>query len=160
MRKADSLRRWLTAYIPDMKIHPDRMQIYVEGGTIASRQSRTLSYVYQYTLKVLICDFAGDTDTLMVPMLAWIAKEQPQLLRRQDSSPFTFEAELLDSETSDIEISIDLTENRVVTARTNGSGYDIARPEEPSFVDAFEGVNASFSGIFAGDETLLPDPSA
>ncbi|WP_159977777.1 MULTISPECIES: phage tail protein [unclassified Novosphingobium] len=158
MRKADSLRRWLTAYIPDMKTHPDRMQIYVEGGTIASRQSRTLSYVYQYTLKVLICDFAGDTDTLMVPVLAWIAKEQPQLLRRQDSAPFTFEAELLDSETSDIEISIDLTENRVVTARPNGSGYDIERPEEPSFVDAFEGVNASFSGIFAGHETLVPDP--
>lgn len=160
MRKADSLRRWLAAYIPDLKTHPDRLQIYLEGGTINARQSRTLSFGYQYTVKVLVCDFAGDPDTLMVPMLAWVAKEQPQLLRRQDSAPFSFEAEILDTETSDIEISIDLMENRLVKVRADGKGYDIERPEEPSFTDAFAGVDATFSGILLGSDTLPSDPAA
>ncbi|WP_374414202.1 phage tail protein [Novosphingobium colocasiae] len=157
MRKADSLRRWLTACLPDdFKDHPDRLQIYIEAGQIGARQSATLSFVYQYTLKALIMDFAGDADRLMVPMLAWIAKEQPELLRRQDSQPFAFEAELLDSETFDIEISIDLTERVIVTPRADGSGYDVDHPPEPDFTDAFPGVSASFTDAFAGDIPLLP----
>ncbi|AXB75475.1 phage tail protein [Novosphingobium sp. P6W] len=154
MRKADSLRRWLTACVPEFKTHPDRLQIYLESGQIAARQSRTLSFVYQYTLKALVTDFAGDADRLVIPVLAWIEKEQPQLLRKSDSQPFAFEAELLDSETSDIEISIDLTENVVVTSRVDGSGYDAVHPEEPDFKDAFAGVAASFTEVFAGNESL------
>lgn len=155
MRKADSLRRWLGACIPEFKTHPDRLQIYLEAGQVATRQSRTLSFVYQYTLKALVMDFAGDADRLMVPMLAWIAKEQPQLLRRQDSQPFAFEAELLDADTSDIEISIDLTENVIVTPRADGSGYDVEHPPEPDFSDSFAGVTASFADAFAGEVPLL-----
>lgn len=156
MRKADSLRRWLTACLPaDFRDHPDRLQIYIEGGQIASRQSQTLSFVYQYTLKALIMDFSGDADRLMVPMLAWVSKEQPQLLRRQDGQPFGFEAELLDAETADIEISLDLTEAVIVNPRADGSGYDVDHPAEPDFTDAFAGVNASFTDAFAGDLPLL-----
>lgn len=156
MRKADSLRRWLTACLPaDFRDHPDRLQIYIEGGQIAARQSRTLSFVYQYTLKALIMDFAGNADRLMVPMLAWVSKEQPQLLRRQDGQPFSFEAELLDAETADIEISLDLTEAVIVKPRADGSGYEVDHPAEPDFTDAFAGVNASFTDAFAGDLPLL-----
>ena len=162
MRKADSLRQWLTAFLPDLKTHPDRLQIYVEGGQISTRQSATLSFGYGYTLKVGIWDFAGDADTIMVPMLAWIEKEQPQLLRRADAQPFTFEAELLDSEASDILISIDLTESVLVIPRADGSGYDINHPAEPSFVDAFDGVTASFLQGFGNAELLVEtaDPDA
>jgi len=162
MRKADSLRKWLTAFLPDLKTHPDRLQIYVEGGQIGTRQSRTLSFVYAYTLKVGIWEFAGDADTIMVPMLAWIEKEQPQLLRRSDGQPFTFEAELLDSEASDILISIDLTETVLVLPRADGSGYDVQHPVEPNFCDAFDGVTASFLQGFGNAELLVEtlDPAA
>lgn len=157
MRKADSLRQWLTAFLPDLRTHPDRLQIYVEGGQIGTRQSRTLSFVYAYTLKIGIWDFAGDADTIMVPMLAWIEKEQPQLLRRTDGQPFTFEAELLDSEASDILISIDLTETVLVLPRADGSGYDIQHPEEPDFIDQFADVAATFTSAMAGDIPVFPD---
>jgi hypothetical protein len=155
MRKADSLRRWLTACVPEFKTHPDRLQIYLESGQVSARQSRTLSFVYQYTLKALVMDFAADADTLMIPLLAWIEKEQPQLLRRADSQPFAFEAELLDSETSDIEISIDLTEAVIVSPRADGSGYDTAHPPEPDFTDQFAGVTATFRQGFGEAEQLL-----
>ncbi|MGW8202644.1 phage tail protein [Sphingomonas sp. VDB2] len=156
MRKADSLRRWLTAYLPDLKTHPDRLQIYVEGGRIAARRSRSLSFVYRYTLKVGIWDFAGDPDHIMVPMLAWIEKEQRELLRRDDSDPFEFEAELLDGDVSDILISIDLTEPVLVLPRADGTGYDIEHPPEPDLTDAFAGVSASFQQAFANDEPIVP----
>lgn len=156
MRKADSLRRWLTAFLPDLKTHPDRLQIYVEGGRPETRQSRTLSFSYAYTLKVGIWEFAGDADRIMVPLLAWIEKEQPQLLRRTDGIPFTFEAELLSSDVSDIEISIDLTENVLVLPRGDGSGYDIDHPAEPDFTDAFGDETGTFTQALAGAEPIYP----
>ncbi|MES2173298.1 MAG: phage tail protein [Pseudomonadota bacterium] len=157
MRKADSLRQWLTAFLPDLKTHPDRLQIYVEGGQPQTRKSRTLSFSYAYTLKVGIWEFSGDADRIMVPLLAWIEKEQPQLLQRADSVPFTFEAELLNSDVSDIEISIDLTENVLVLPRADGSGYDIEHPAEPDFNDALGDETATFSQALAGSEPVYPD---
>lgn len=156
MRKADSLRRWLTHFLPDLKTHPDRLQIYVEGGQIATRQSRTLSFAYQYTLKALLTDFAGDAVSLMVPVLAWIEKEQPELLRRGDSQPFSFEAEILDGDLVDIELSIDLSEIVLVAMRPDGSGYDIDHPPEPDFTDAFADVGTpSFLQGFGNTELLI-----
>lgn len=162
MRKADSLRRWLTASLPEFRTHPDRMQIYVQGGAINARRSRSLSFTYSYTLKLLIMDYAGDTDLIMVPLLAWIEQEQPQLLLRSDSQPFSFEAELLDGETYDIEISIELTEMVTVLPRPDHSGYDVDHPPEPDFTDRFDGVDASFLQGFGNVELLVEtqDPDA
>lgn len=162
MRKADSLRKWLTHYLPDLKTHPDRLQIYIEGGNISARRSKTLSFTYGYTLKALITDYAGDADLIMVPVLAWIEKEQPQLLQRTDAQPFSFEAEVLDSETTDIELSIDLTEIVLVIMREDGSGYDVQHPSEPGFPDAFDGVDAKFLQGFANAELMVEseDPDA
>ena len=156
MRKANSLRRWLTACLPDeLKNNPDRLLIFIEGGQVTARQSQTLSFVYKYTVKAVVTDFKGDADRLIVPVLAWISKEQPELLRKADSEPFSFVAELLDLETSDIEISIDLTERVIVTPHSNGSGYDVEHPPEPDFCNGFAGANASFTDAYAGELQLL-----
>lgn len=162
MRKADSLRQWLTATLPDLKTHPDRLSIFVEAGQIKARQSRTLSFSYGYTLKVGIWDYAGDADHIIVPLLAWIEREQPELLRQSDSQPFSFEAELLDGDTSDIVISIALTEARIVNLSGSGDGYEIDRPAEPDFTDQFEGIVAKFRHGFAGLESVITssDPEA
>lgn len=162
MRKADSLRQWLTAYIPDLKAHPDRLALYVEAGQVSARQSRTPSFSYAYTLKIGLWDFAGSADAITVPMLAWIEREQPQLLRRADSQPFTFESELLDSQTYDFLISIELTETVLVIPRPDGSGYDVTSPPEPDFADRFEGVTATLWQGFAGPELMVEttDPDA
>lgn len=159
MRKADSLRQWLTSYLPELKIHPDRLQVWIEGGQVDARRSRTLSFGYRYTLKVGIWEFAGDADKIIVPLLAWIEKEQPQLLRRQDSQPFGFECELLDGDVSDVVVSIELTETVVVTPSANGAGYDIAHPPEPDLSDTFATVSASFTEMLANGETIAPDPA-
>ncbi|WP_288805677.1 phage tail protein [uncultured Novosphingobium sp.] len=155
MQKADRLRRWLTAYIPYLKEHPDKLQIYIESGTVNARRSATLSFSYGYTVKALFLDYAGDANDIIVPLLAWIQREQPALMRKADSQPFGFEAQLLDATTADVEFSIDLTESVLVNLRADGSGYDITALPEPDFTDAFAGVTATFSDAFAGDEPLM-----
>jgi hypothetical protein len=162
MRKADSLRQWLTAKIPDLAIHPDRLAIFTNAGQIRARQSHSLSFTYAYTLTVGIWEFAGDADDIMVPMLAWIEREQPQLLRASDSKPFDFKAELLDSETSDIVIEIDLTEDRLVHPKATGNGYEVTRPPEPDYGHAFDIGGAKFQHGFASVESIITsdDPAA
>ena len=156
MRKAESLRKWLTAYLPDLKTHPDRLQIWIDGGQIEARRSRTLAFGYRYTLKVGLWEFTGEADKIVVPLLAWIEQEQPQLLRREDSQPFSFEAELLDGDVSDVLISIDLTEAVTVTAAADG--YAIVHPPEPPQIDMLADVTASFGELIANGEAIQPDP--
>jgi hypothetical protein len=133
MRKADSLRRWLTAFLPDLRKEADRLQVYLEGGRISARRSATLSFAYAYTVKALITDFSGNPDTVMVATLAWIEKEQPQLLQTADNTPFQFEAELLDSDTYDLQLSIELTEPvLVLPARTVRASTSSTRPSRRS----------------------------
>jgi hypothetical protein len=65
----------------------------------------------------------------MVAALAWIEKEQPQLLQTADNTPFQFEAELLDSDTYDLQLSIELTEPvLVLPARTDRASTSSTRP--------------------------------
>jgi hypothetical protein len=69
----------------------------------------------------------------MVATLAWIEKEQPQLLQTADNTPFQFEAELLDSDTYDLELSIELTEPvLVLPARTVRASTSSTRPSRRS----------------------------
>jgi hypothetical protein len=164
MRKADSLRQHLTQWLPDLKAHPDRLAVYLESGQVRTRLSKTPSFGYAYTLKIGLWDFAGSADSVIVPLLAWIEREQPQLLRKADSQPFTFEAELLDSGAYDLLISIDLGETVLVIPRADGSGYDVQHPPEPDFTDAFAGANPPplLWQLFAATDLLLEsqDPAA
>lgn len=162
MRKAESLRAWLTQWVPELATHPDRLAVYVESGQVQARKSATPSFSYAYTLRIGLWDFAGSADRVIVPLMAWIEREQPQLLRRADSQPFSFEAELLDSDTSDILIGIELTETVLVIPRPDGSGYDISHPPEPDLTDQWEGVESLLWQMFGGTELLAEttDPDA
>ncbi|MDA5192803.1 phage tail protein [Govanella unica] len=163
MRKPDSLRSWLTACLPALAGHPDQLQVYVEAGRIAARKSRTLSFEYRYTLQILLCDHVGNADDVIVPLLAWIEKEQPELFSQDDNEPFTYEAEILDGDRVDLLISLDLTEPVLVNPRADGSGYDIEHPTQPDFTDEFPGVGASWlRQCYAGMETVQEssDPAA
>jgi hypothetical protein len=159
MRKADSLRRWLTAFLPDLRKQADRLQVYLEGGRISARRSATLSFAYAYTVKALITDFAGDPDTVMVATLAWIEKEQPQLLQTADNTPFQFEAELLDSDTYDLQLSIELTEPvLVLPARTVRASTSSTRPSRRS-PPMFTQGTATFLQGFGNADKLVQSPT-
>ena len=72
MLKPDSLRRALTDAVTVLKTNPDMLRIFVDNGSIASTLATSLSFEKRYTLNVIVTDFTGDFDLLIVPVLAWL----------------------------------------------------------------------------------------
>nr|WP_277872730.1 phage tail protein [Sphingomonas ginsenosidivorax] len=89
----------------------------------------------RYTASIWVQDFAGSVNNLLVPLLLWIAGNQSDLFEKADRKPFTFESELLDAETCDITISIDLTE--LVRVEQLPNGLKVTNLPEPDMLDVF-----------------------
>lgn len=135
MIKPDSLREHLTAALPELRRDPDKLLVFVDEGSIVSRLTRGLSFEYRYTLTLIITDFGGDPASVMVPLLLWIRRYQPQILADfKDDSDLAFKAELLSNNLVDLELKIPLTEAVGVKARPDG-GYDVEHFIEPNFED-------------------------
>ncbi len=137
MKKADSLKALLLKAVRPLAENPENLTLFVDRGSIGCRAG-SLSFVYGYTLNVVVQDFAGSIDTLVVPILGWIAENQPELLQKGDSQPFTFEAEILDGDVSDISIDIALTERVRITPGVGG--VHVTHLDDALRPDAFAGV--------------------
>lgn len=137
MKKLRSLADTLTASVPQLGDDPSRLAVFVdEGGVIVKPGS--LSYEYAYTASIWVQGYCGDVDHLLIPVIAWVAQNQPELFQSGDSKPFTFEAEILNTNTSDITLKLDLTERVCVTAGTDGLRVD--HLNETPMTDQFDGV--------------------
>ncbi|HEX8446283.1 MAG TPA: phage tail protein [Sphingomonas sp.] len=156
MNKPNGLRRLLLKAVPGLADNPDRLQMSVERGAIGARAGASLSFEYRYTLTVTLLAFAGNVDAVMVPIVAWIAEQQPDLLKREDQQPFTFETEIQDEESADVRIDIDLTERVRVTPRAAGVGYDVVHlDDDAAQPDHFPGVcGQNLWQLFLRDELI------
>ena len=119
MRKLEDLKRHLLETVKPLKADPAKLEIFVDKGDVRVCAG-SLSFEYGYTASLWIQDLTGSTDQVAVPLLAWIAVNQPDLFERGERKPFTFEAELLDADTYDLTITVALTELVRVEARPNG----------------------------------------
>lgn len=133
MYKPDSLRKALTAASPALRQNPDRLRVFIDEGAINCAGGASLSFEYAYTLDVLVTDYAGHPDTLIVPILAWLRRHQPDLLLNPDRmrDGFTFEADLLNNQTADISIKIKLTERVRVSTSPDGKTRKAEHLPEP-----------------------------
>jgi hypothetical protein len=140
MRKPEQLRRLLLRAVPGLADAPERLALYVDEGRIAARAGASLSFEYRYTANLVIQDYAGDRNAVVVPLLAWIAEAEPDLLAKPDSEPFTFEAELLQDDAVDLSITLQLTERVAVVPGADG-GYEVRHLDEPpADADRFDGI--------------------
>lgn len=139
MRKPDTLCDWLLRSLPFLDAHPEKLHLFIEEGRIITVRGETLSYKYSYDLVLVLEDMADDSHALIVPLLAWIAKNQPDLLTG-DGLPFT--QDILSNAARDIEIRLALTETVVVNATVDG-GWDVSYPAAPAFPALFEGSEAA-----------------
>ncbi|AZY53261.1 phage tail protein [Bordetella avium] len=133
MRKATELREYLTRHNRFLSENPDRLHIFVEQGNIVCTGTRSLSHEYRFTLIIVVTDYAGPPDALMLPLLAWIRIKQPELLAnptRRDNA-ISFDVELLNHESADIEIKVPLTERVIVRKATEGEGMIAEHADEP-----------------------------
>jgi hypothetical protein len=131
VNKPRSLRAALTEALPEFARDPDRLSLFIEHGSIAVTASQSLSFEYAYTLNIVLTDYARHSDDLMVPIIAWLKVNQPELLLNRDlcRDGFKFQAELIDNEKSDVEILLKLTERVAVVERPGG--YEINHLDEP-----------------------------
>jgi len=136
VKKAEDLRRHIEASVPHLKKEPHNLHVFIEKGNIVSRIGGGLSFEYRYTIELLVTDFAAHADTLAIPLLAWVAVNQPDLLQNPDKqeNAIRMEAEIIDHEKADISIQIDLVERVIVAANPNGS-YTATHPDEPHLPD-------------------------
>lgn len=134
MKKAQDLRQHLIDRVRHLKKDPDRLVVLVKSGRVAARPG-SLSFSYHYDLALTFIDYPDHADTLVVPLLAWLARHQPDLF--QNAAAFDqllrFEAEIIDHEKSDVEITIPLTE-RVVVAEVDGK-HVATHCDEPALPD-------------------------
>lgn len=156
MHKPESLRRVLVAHVPGLSDNPDRLAMFVDRGRIVARATGTLSFAYAYTLNLVVEDYAGTIDALMIPILAWIAEEQPDLLETVPNEPLSFEQELLDAGRCDISIDIALTERVRVVSR-DGGGWTVEHLRDRPVSDTFAGVcGAILRAGYANGDPVAP----
>lgn len=139
MIKPASLRDHLAAAIPELARDPDRLLVFIKDGSVVATYAPGLSFEYRYTLHMIVTDFAGHPDAIMVPLLEWLTRHQSELLANPDlRERIAFDAELLANDKVDLEIKLPLTERVGVHARTGG-GYDVEHYPEPELEAALPG---------------------
>lgn len=131
MKKPETLRKHLEASIPHLLKHPDHLHIYIEDGAVASKPGVSLSFEWRYKLTLLFTDFVDSPDTIVVPLLVWIATNQPDLLADAEKRYrlLTFKSEVISNTAIDIAFELDLTERVIV--RATAAGFDCEHADEP-----------------------------
>lgn len=155
MKKATDLRAHLTAWVPDLKANPDKLHVFIEKGAVATKLGKSLGYQYAYTLQLVITDFAETPDVIIVPLLAWLLANQPDLLQdtvRRDRA-IAFEAEIIDHDKIDIAFTLDLTERVLVAAVP--TGYECTHLGEPPLPDLSGPLNWQ---IYLKGVQIAPEP--
>jgi hypothetical protein len=84
MIKPASLRAAIVAAVPDLAANPDKLQVFVDAGNLVATNTKTLSFEYRYTINLILLDFAGDEDTIMMALLIWVRRHQSDLLDNAD----------------------------------------------------------------------------
>ena len=71
---------------------------------------------------MILTDFDGHTDSVMIPILDWLRVNQSELLVNMDKSAegLKFEADMLDRSKVDLSLTLPLTERVIVTRRGGG----------------------------------------
>jgi len=131
MLKPESLRKALADAVPVLATNPEMLRLYVDGGNIAATLASSLSFEKQYSLNVVVTDFTGDFDLILVPVLAWLREHQPDILSTDTGQKkgFTFEADINNDSSFDISISLLITERTLV--RAVGAALHVENIPEP-----------------------------
>ncbi|MAM57370.1 MAG: phage tail protein [Salinicola sp.] len=110
MQKLTSLRQHLLDSVPGLAADPDRLRTYVPEGNIAFSRGLNLSHEYRVTAEIIIIGTDGDLDPIVLPILQWLGRYQPDV---DPAQALRFSAEIHNHTEVDVIFSVELTE-RVV----------------------------------------------
>lgn len=122
MIKPNSLRAALVAAIPQLAAAPDLLVVFINDGHIVATGTRTPSFEYRYECEILIRDFIGNADEVMVAVVEWARANQPDLVTNADQrrDGMTFIADILANDAVDLAVKLKLTESVVVGTDEGG----------------------------------------
>lgn len=145
MLKPPDLRQHLTSAVPDLGRDPEKLIVLAKGGKLVNTGTPSLSFEYRYTLNIIVLDFAGHADGIMVPLLEWARRNQPELFDNEQlrQNAIRFDVEYLTTSTVDLSIEIDLTERVLIRARADGpegalNVIHVGEPPVPGAIDKAE----------------------
>jgi hypothetical protein len=130
MIKPDSLRAAITTSIPDLARDADRLAMWADKGRITSSNDGSRSFAWAYTLNIVITDLTTHPSVVFLIINDWLAQQQPDLLSPGSSGGYQFEADILGTDSFDLQIALELTENVVLRPRAGG-GFDLEHLAEP-----------------------------
>ncbi|MBM2984043.1 phage tail protein, partial [Escherichia coli] len=61
------------------RANPEKFTVFIERGGIETT-GETPTFVYNYRLVMFVMGYTGDLDDLTLPLIVWLAENQPQLL--------------------------------------------------------------------------------
>ena len=73
MNKPEHLRAHLLATVAEFKHNPDRLLIFIDNGKVRCTAAASLSFEYSFDLQIILTDFAGHPDSVMLPILGWLS---------------------------------------------------------------------------------------
>lgn len=157
MNKPDSLRTHLLATISELKHNPDRLLMFIDNGKVRCTAAASLSFEYSFDLQIILTDFAGHPDSVMLPVLCWLSVHQSELLENLNKSAdgIQFEADILDNSKVDMSLTLPLTE-RVVVGQDDEGNTTILHPGEPQRTAAFVDPNWIPDAHGTRDEWAVP----
>lgn len=122
MIKPNSLRAALVAALPQLAAAPDLLVVFINDGHIVATGTRTPSFEYRYECEILIHDFIGSADDVMIAVVEWARANQPDLVTNADQrrDGMTFIADILANDAVDLAIKLKLTESVVVGTDDDG----------------------------------------
>lgn len=158
MRKPQLFRDHLAAAFPEFNGRArDKLAVYVENGRVRARPAPGTtagigSFEWAYRLEAVLLDFKGDANTVLALVLDWLRAHQPELLLSHEGSPIELQADIIDDERIDLQISLELSE----AVRRTEYGFEYL--PEPAIEDAFDELDGpvDLSALVIGGEELQP----
>ncbi len=131
--------------------------MWIDRGSIRSRQTASLAFQYGYKLNVVVLDWTMSPSIIFMLIVQWVRRNQPDLVASQAAPGFTFEADIIDTRTIDLSIELDLTETVAAVPRDAG-GYDLQHHGEPDpmFPDDEPLAPATLTELWMGAERVIP----
>ena len=136
MKKPNQIRKTLEESNPFFVQNPDSLQLYTDGGQVICTGAKSLSYEYRYMLNIIVTGYADDIARIIVPVLAYLRVNQPELFEnpQRRENAFKFITDYNNNDTLDLSIEIQLTER--VVQKTTADGDAILQYEpEPTWDD-------------------------
>lgn len=140
MRKPPSLRAHLTAALPQYRQSPENLLMFVMGGHVATTGTAALGWQWEYTLRIVLCDFTGHPDAVIGPTLVWLRAHQPDLLNhpQRQKQALKVNAEYLNTKAMDLVLDVQLSESVHARPMDAGNGaFELVHRLEPPLEAAY-----------------------